>query len=292
MRRQAGAKGVEGERSEAASQEAERELEERANSGTVVLSDTVRLPRREAQQQLRAEESLRDERRTLQRLLQSSDYERRLIAYEIHDGVAQYLAGALMHLQTFEALRDRDRGAATEAYEKGLTLLRQGLHEARRLIGGVRDPIPDAQGITAALARLARDCQGPDSPRIEYCGDIAIGRLHPTLENAIYRIAQAALANACKHSKSKRVRVSLTQPERRFVQLEIRDWGVGFNPRQSTEGCFGLEGIRERARLLDGRATIHSVPGKGTRVLVHLPLVGQTQEDNSIPAQYCPGDRT
>jgi signal transduction histidine kinase len=105
----------------------------------------------------------------------------------------------------------------------------------------------DEQGIEAAIAQLIQVCQGPGAPQIEFRSDIASGRLDPTLENAIYRIAQEALANACKHSKSKRVRIWLGQQgheDERCVRIRVLDWGVGFDPGQSTQGHFGLEGIR------------------------------------------------
>jgi len=53
----------------------------------------------------------------------------------------------------------------------------------------------------------------------------------------------------------------------------VIDWGVGFKPEEVEEQRFGLQGIRERARLLDGRVVIDSKPGQGTRVAVELPLI-------------------
>ena len=60
------------------------------------------------------------------------------------------------------------------------------------------------------------------------------------------------------------------------LQIEIQDWGIGFNPRKVRDGHFGLEGIQERARLCGGSATIKSALGKGTRIVVQLPLTGET----------------
>jgi signal transduction histidine kinase len=92
------------------------------------------------------------------------------------------------------------------------------------------------------------------------------------LENAIYRIVQEALTNACKHSKSEKVTVSMTQ-EGEDVQLEVRDWGIGFDPESVEEGHFGLEGIRQRVRLLGGRLTIETTPGSGALVRVVVPIL-------------------
>ena len=61
------------------------------------------------------------------------------------------------------------------------------------------------------------------------------------------------------------------------VRIEIRDWGKGFDPRQVPEDRYGLEGIRERARLLGGRAAIDSTLGEGTRIVVDLPVIPENQ---------------
>ena len=57
------------------------------------------------------------------------------------------------------------------------------------------------------------------------------------------------------------------------MSIEVRDWGIGFNPRMIPEDRFGLTGIRERARMLGGKCKIHSAPGEGAIVLVELPVV-------------------
>ena len=98
------------------------------------------------------------------------------------------------------------------------------------------------------------------------------GRLPPILENALYRIAQEALTNACKHSRSKKATVTMVQ-EGQDVRLEVRDWGIGFDPEAVGKGHFGLEGIRQRVRLLGGRLTIESAPGSGTLVQVVAPIL-------------------
>jgi signal transduction histidine kinase len=87
----------------------------------------------------------------------------------------------------------------------------------------------------------------------------------------IYRIVQEGLTNARRHSHSDRILVSLKQRDNR-LRIEIRDWGVGFDPQTVHENRFGLQGIRERARLLEGRCRIKSKPGKGTCIVVELPV--------------------
>jgi two-component system sensor histidine kinase DegS len=219
-----------------------------------------------------AEEMLRREHRTLKHLLQASDHERQIIAYEIHDGLAQQLAGAIMQFQVYDHLRKSQPDDALKAYDGGLTLLRQGHFESRRLISGVRPPILDEEGVVAAVAHLVNEKNRLKGPNIEYHSRVNFDRLAPILENAIYRIAQEGLTNACRHSKSERVRVSLVQRENR-VQIEVRDWGTGFDPKDINEGCYGVAGIRQRVRLLGGKCRIRSKADEGTRIMVELPVV-------------------
>jgi PAS domain S-box-containing protein len=226
----------------------------------------------------RAQEALHREYRTLKHLLQSSDHERQIIAYEIHDGLAQQLAGAIMQFQTFEHLGDTKSKQAARVYDAGMTMLRQGYFEARRLIAGVRPPILDESGVVLAVGHLVNEQGRVKGPRIEYRSRTDFDRLAPSLENAIYRVVQEGLTNACQHSKSETVRVSLLQRGDR-VRIEIQDWGIGFDAKAAQHDRFGLEGIRQRTRLLGGKCNIRSAVGKGTRVAVELPLVLRERDD-------------
>ena len=177
-----------------------------------------------------------------------------------------------MQFQTYEHLKDKQPQDAAKAYDGGMTMLRQSHFEARRLISGVRPPILDESGVVAAIAHLVHDQTFEQGPQIGFHSGVEFDRLAPVLENAIYRIVQEGLTNACNHSKSQRVRVGLFQRGNR-VRIEIRDWGIGFAPREVKENRFGLAGIRERARLLGGKCKIQAAPGKGTSITVVLPVV-------------------
>jgi PAS domain S-box-containing protein len=224
-----------------------------------------------------AEEALHRERRTLEHMLQASDHERQLIAYDIHDGLAQELAGAIMQFQVYNQFKDTNADEAKKAYDGGVTLLRKGHAEARRLISGVRPPILDESGVMAAIAHLIHDPAFDHGPQIQLRSNVRFKRLASVVENVIYRIVQEGLSNARTHSESKKIEVSLVQRDDR-LRIEIRDWGVGFDPKTVAEQRFGLEGIRERARLLGGKCRIQSKPCEGTSILVELPVVEQEPE--------------
>jgi PAS domain S-box-containing protein len=225
-----------------------------------------------------AQEALERERQSLWRMLQASDHERQTISYEIHDGLAQYLAAAAMQFQVFTGLRDSNPEEAKKAYDAATQLVRQSHFEARRLISEVRPPVIDENGIEMAISHLVHEQRRHGGPKIDCHSSVQFGRLPAILENALYRIAQEALNNACQHSKSKKVTITLTQ-EGQEVRLEVRDWGIGFAPNSVEEGHFGLEGIRQRVRLLGGRLTIESKPGSGTLIQAAVPIVERQSEE-------------
>ena len=226
---------------------------------------------RDITERRQAQAALERERQTLRHLLQSSDHERQLIAYEIHDGLAQYLYGSIMQFDVYDHLKETKPKDAKKAFDAGVTMLRQSHADARRLISGVRPPILDEEGIVAALNHLVNEHKQQDGTKIEFRSGVEFDRLAPIMENATYRVAQEALTNACRHSKSKRIEVELVQ-RGDVLRLKVQDWGTGFNPSEVEENRFGLAGMRERARLLGGTIRTESTPGEGTCITVELPL--------------------
>lgn len=225
---------------------------------------------RDATRRRETEQALRQEHQTCIQLLQAQDHERQAIAYDIHDGLAQYLAGALMELQAMEW--PAQHTAETRArYQTTVRLLQQAHAESRRLIRGVRPPVLDEAGVIPAILAFVRECEEAGPPRVEFEYAVQFERVAPTVENSIYRIVQESVTNARRYSGSNRVRIALVQRGDR-VQITVQDWGVGFDPEQARGKGFGLEGIRERARLLGGHASIESAAGKGTIVSAELPL--------------------
>ena len=209
-------------------------------------------------------------RRLMEDVLRSQEWDRRLIAYEIHDGLVQEAIGAHMHLEALLETGQVPPGPARDQIELALELVRRAVNEGRRLISGLRLPVLEQSGVVAAIECLIKE-QPQDGPSIEFIADVQFERLEALLETTIYRIAQEAITNVRRHSKSDRAEIRLSQKDDR-IRIEIRDWGVGFDPAHIERKRLGLEGIRERARLLRGRVEIDSAPGEGTRVFVDLPL--------------------
>ena len=232
-----------------------------------------------------ADEELKRERHLLRRLLDLQERERQIVAYDIHDGLVQYLTGGLMHLEAFAAARGRPVKTSQDEYERGMGLLRNALAEARRLISGLRPPILDEQGIVAALEYLINESRA-DIKEIQFVNRTHFGRLAAPLEAAIFRITQEALTNIRRHSHSRKARLELLQ-HGDWIRLVVRDWGCGFEPGRVQEERFGLQGIRQRARLLGTIATIESAPGEGTAIVVDFPIISEHQ-----PESFSAGWRT
>jgi PAS domain S-box-containing protein len=224
----------------------------------------------------RAERRLLAEWRRAEGLLRSHEEDRRLIVYEIHDGLVQEATAAQMRLEALLLSGQVPPGPWRQELELVLGLVRNTVSEARQFIMGLRPPVLEERGLVEALREMIAG-QPPGGPSVELLVSVQFSRLEPLLETAIYRIVQEALSNVRRHSRSDRAEVRITQLGD-HVEVEIRDWGVGFDPASVDKERFGLKGIRQRARSLRGRARIESAPGKGTRVLVSLPLVEASQE--------------
>jgi beta-phosphoglucomutase len=222
-------------------------------------------------QERRASEAIEKERQLLRRMLDLHERERQLIAYEIHDGFAQQLTGALFRLQGFRETLANNAAEAWKGFDSATQLLCRAIDETRRLISGLRPPILDEMGVIEAVQYLVYEQRKDGGPEIEFEHDMDGERFPPPLENAIFRIVQESLGNACRHSRSPKVHVAIGRRNGRLC-IGIRDWGIGFDPRVVAEQRFGLQGIRERVRLLEGRVAIESAPGKGTHIAVELPL--------------------
>ncbi len=158
-------------------------------------------------------------------------------------------------------------------------LLTKAIAEGRRLIGALRPMIIDEEGIVAAIEHLIADEYSDPALRVEFSSSWNGDRLDPMVEGALFRIVQEALTNVKRHSQSDSASVEMIHKDGR-LRVEIRDRGVGFDPDAVSSERFGLRGIRERARLFGGQATIDSAPGDGTRITVELPI-GQELSDKA-----------
>ncbi len=163
-----------------------------------------------------------------------------------------------------------------------LELIKQTAREARQVIAGLRPTELDELGLAAALCLQAKRLES-EGWRVTCKENLGGERLPQTLETALYRVAQQALANAQKHARTDTVRLSLKRLKGRQeeeVRLRVRDWGCGFDPGALKTGeggpgeRVGLASMRERITLLGGEFEVYSKPGVGTLVVARIPLRG------------------
>ncbi len=219
----------------------------------------------------RAAEELRAEQRFLRQMLRVHERDRQLTAYEIHDGIIQDIAAAVMHLEA-AGYNIRHLPQKTQrGWQVSLDLLRRALQEGRRLMSGLRPPILDEAGIVPAIRYLIAEGAMPGGPEIALVVDGELPRLDPVLEGTIFRIVQETLNNVRRHSHAEKAEVRLSS-QSHMLKLTVRDWGVGFDLSSVKEDRFGLEGIKKRAAVLGGVARIQSAPDQGTTVTADFPL--------------------
>ncbi|MEW4454252.1 PAS domain S-box protein [Bremerella sp. JC817] len=226
----------------------------------------------------REEEILRD-RRALRRLLDTNERDRRLIAYEIHDGVVQDMTGALMFLQTGLSFVS-DEVDGHHELSRGTTLLSNAIGEIRRLLNGLRPLSLEEGGVVAAINDLVTRMLDEDF-QIDFQHEIFFRRIAPSLEMAIYRTVQEGVNNARRHSGTNAASVDIQQSEK-TIHIKIEDDGCGFDIQKIDPRRCGLSGIHERATLLGGQADIASSPGKGTTIEVVLPLGDYLESDDKL----------
>ena len=210
----------------------------------------------------------------LEQLIDAQEEERRVIAYDIHDGLIQMLVGARLHLRNFAADRETRPERAGEALNKGISELGAAIVEARRVIEGLRPATLDDLGLAATIGQLAEETQAESGWELAYETNLGSGRLPAAVETTAFRILQEAITNARKYAQTNRLRLRLWQSNGK-LEIEVQDYGRGFNPAaadQSKHGGVGLRSMQERARLLGGECVVESAPGKGTKVTAVIPL--------------------
>lgn len=187
--------------------------------------------------------------------------ERRRIARDLHDGVAQTLAHLRLELDMLSH-PDLARASDPESLARLASVANRTLTDVRALINDLSAPLPDG-GLAKALRDHIADMQTGRGPLITF---ESAGRLPapPAVESQMYRIAQEALSNAVRHSNAAIVRVSL-DGDAEGVRLTIEDDGDGIAGER--DGGIGLQTMRERALAVGADFSIETGP-QGTRVTV------------------------
>jgi NarL family two-component system sensor histidine kinase YdfH len=199
--------------------------------------------------------------------------ERQRMARELHDTLAQGLAGLILQLEAVDSHLGNNRN------EKAQTIIRQAMTRARSTLADARRAISNLRETPSTPADLLGAIRA-ESDRFTHTTGIpcTLGLCEPpslplaVSENALRAVSEG-LMNIARHAEATEVTITMRCDDRN-LWVEISDNGVGFDPAEivGRSGHYGLLGIRERARLLKGSLTIESQPSQGTTLTIQLPL--------------------
>lgn len=214
-------------------------------------------------------------RRFSQGLVEAQEAERARIARELHDDIIQRIALLGGELSALARVIPTPTPAVTQRIEG----LRDELHdladEVRQMARRTHPAILDHLGLAQAVRILAGEMAISDglSVGVSVNDESALERLSPSAALSLYRVAQEGLRNVARHSGKHEAEVSLGARES-GVFMAIADQGQGMNPSTADRLGLGLLGLNERLRAVQGRLTIESAPGQGTRLMAWVPQNG------------------
>jgi NarL family two-component system sensor histidine kinase LiaS len=193
--------------------------------------------------------------------------ERNRLARDLHDAVKQQIFAAAMQIGAAKALLPDNPEAAANQLQEAETLSRQAQRELTALIQELRPAALGDQGLVAALRSYATDWSRQNGVPVEFKTQ-GERPLPLSTEQALFRVAQEALANVARHSQADQVELRLDW-EKSAVILTISDNGRGFDSQAQSNG-YGLQGMRERLDALGGQLEIVSQPGQGATIRAEL----------------------
>jgi signal transduction histidine kinase len=215
-----------------------------------------------------------------ERIVQSQEEARKKLARDLHDGPIQSVSAIVMRADVAAQFLMQDPKQVAEELSKIEDLARRSTKELRHLLFTLRPLALESEGLISALQAMADKMHDTYQQNVQIDVDPAIIKeLEMGKQNVIFYLCEEAVNNARKHARATVILVSLKffpqQPE--IASLEIIDNGVGFDVQQvmgdyEKRGSLGMVNLQERADLINGRLNIDSVPKKGTRVRVLIPL--------------------
>jgi PAS domain S-box-containing protein len=206
-------------------------------------------------------------------LLQLRDDERRHIARELHDSSGQIIVALIMNLAVIEAEAEHLSPKAVTACRDSAELLQHMSKDLRTMSHLLHPPLLGEVGLPSAIRLYVEGFAERSKIEVTLEQSPQFGRLSSVAETAIFRIVQECLTNIHRHSGSPTARIRIARDEVE-VRVEVQDEGKGVPPDGTSPGLkagVGIQGMRERVRLLGGRCEISSGKG-GTLVVAILPL--------------------
>ncbi|MBN1484158.1 MAG: GAF domain-containing sensor histidine kinase [Chloroflexia bacterium] len=218
-------------------------------------------------------QDLREER---DKIIRAEEEVRKELSRDLHDGPAQSLAAMAMNVEYIKRLVATDLPMAIGELDSLEQLARRTAWDIRTMLFELRPIILETKGLMATLEQYVQRFTEADGFRVHFDAGGFDRRLDPKVENTIFIIMQEAVNNARKHAKARNIWLRLQQQDQQLL-ASVQDDGVGFDldkvqSSYEARGSFGLLNMHERAQRVGGKTEIRSQPGKGTAVIISVPL--------------------
>ncbi len=205
-------------------------------------------------------------------VLRAQEEERKRLARELHDDTSGALARVLLNIEMCEDALPEEWTEIHDKMRATRVLTAQTLENIRQMIFDLRPTLLDDLGLAAAVRWYAKNSLEPAGVQVQFEASSDLGRASPSIETALFRIAQEAITNIVRHAGARHARIQLTRENSRWVFV-AQDDGRGFDARAPLgEPHWGLFGIRERVEALGGAVAVESAVGKGTTLRVEIPM--------------------
>lgn len=214
----------------------------------------------------------REERKELERrVLDIDEREQRRLGQDLHDGLGQDLIGINYLLSALQRSLSASSAPAAAELERIRQLLGKTMQQVRETAQGLFPEELRRGGIADALQQLASHAQNMFGIPCRLTGSTGVELADADVASQVYRIAQEAVNNAARHSKSKTIEIRLSQ-QRGHITLTVRDEGIGLPRPAGQPGGMGQRIMKYRADIIGATLNIESARGKGTSVTCRLPL--------------------
>jgi signal transduction histidine kinase len=252
---------------------------ERFNQADLELLMTFAAQSATAIQNARLVQALRQEK---ERIVALEEDVRTRLARDLHDGPTQLLAAIRMNLQFMRKLLVHEPDKVDKELADLLPIVDRALKQVRTLLFDLRPATLETEGLVPALEFYARQLQDTEGFSVTLDPGGFDRRLAGRAEKEIFSVVQEALGNIKKHAQAQRVWINLSVGDGR-LSVTVRDDGIGFDPRKidpakGREGSLGMINMHERAQMLGGKLLITSALGRGTTVVLSVPLVEKSSE--------------
>ncbi|QEE51107.1 sensor histidine kinase [Flavobacterium alkalisoli] len=224
-------------------------------------------------EQQKLEKALKEyELSSIDLMLEGQEKERQRIANDLHDNLGSMLATLKINFEHLRLRKNELREEENKLYDRTDELIEEAYQKVRRLAHAKNAGVFANEGLIPTIRKMAEKISIPGKLSIEI---MAVGfnkRLENTIEIAIFRMVQELSTNIIKHSQATEASIQLTNHDEN-INIIIEDNGVGFPPAKThTSDGMGLNTIRKKVEQLGGTFTIDSTPGKGTTIIIDLPI--------------------